>query len=173
MFAAVKNQVRLLLDSNALLMKAAELPKDVHVINVLDDQISSLDKEIRHYADLQEKVYVDFKEDIIEKDDYEELKARFISKQEQAEKSRALVTEKKRKVMEEPILPLEWLEEIRNIGSVDKITRKLVAMLVEKIIVYDKDNIEIVFRYGDEINYILNLNSPRLMLPAPAEEVAV
>ncbi len=170
---AVKNQISLLLDSNALLLKAAELPKDGHVINVLEDQIVSLENEIQHYADLQEKLYVDYKEKILEKEDYEELKSRFVSKQEQVKKSKALVEEKRQKALDEPMLPMEWLEEIRSIGRVDKITRKLMAMLVEKIIVYDKDNVEIVFRYGDEVNYILNCKTASAM-PVPAgEEEAV
>ena len=170
---AVKNQISLLLDSNALLLKAAELPKDGHVINVLDDQIVSLENEIQHYADLQEKLYVDYKEEILEKEDYEELKSRFVSKQEQAKKSKALVEEKRQKALDEPMLPMEWLEEIRSIGRVDKITRKLMAMLVEKIIVYDKDNVEIVFRYGDEVNYILNCKTASAMTVPAGEEEAV
>ena len=82
--------------------------------------------------------------------------------------------EKRQKALDEPMLPMEWLEEIRSIGRVEKITRKLMAMLVEKIIVYDKDNVEIVFRYGDEVNYILNCKTASAMpVPAGAEEEAV
>ena len=167
---AMKNQIALLADGDMLSHMAEELPKDSHAIKILDDQIDSLEKEIRHYDDLQEKLYVDHKEKIIEKDDYEELKSRFASKKRQAEESKLLVEKKKRKTLEEPILPLQWLEEIQSIGHVDTITRKLVAMLVEKVIVYDKEHVEVVFRYGDQINYILGKRATAINVEVPEKE---
>lgn len=153
--AAIKEHVAMLLNSGVLLKKAEDLPKDGHIIKVLDNQIKELDNEISHYNDLQEKLYIDYKEDIIEKDDYDELKDGFSRKLEAAKRSRENVLAKKQEALDAPPISMEWMREIRRLGYVDTITRKLVSMLIEKIIVYDKEHIEIVFRYKDEINYIL------------------
>ena len=171
---AVQNQIGLLLEQDALLRRADELPADAHAINVLDEQLTTLEQEIRHYKELQEKLYVDFKENIIENDDYEELKERFAQKQKQAEESMAAVNEKKRKAITEPAVPMEWLDEIRSTGNVDKVTRKMLTMLVEKVIVHDKDNVEIIFRYGDEINYVLDYwEKVNTSVPDEYEAVAI
>jgi len=167
---AIKNQIRLLADVDSLSRMAEEIPKDSHAIKMLEDQIDSLEKEIWHYDDLLEKLYVDHKEEIIEKEDYEQLKFRFANKKKQAEESKSLVEEKRRKTLEEPILTLKWLEEMQSIGQIDTITRKLVAMLVEKVIVYDKEHVEVVFRYGDQINYMLNKRASAVTVEVPGKE---
>ena len=123
-----------------------------------DQRISNaveLDNEISRYNDLQEKLYIDYKENIIEKDDYEELIDGFSRTLEAAKRSRENVLAKKQEALDSPPISMEWMREIRRLGYVDTITRKLVSMLIEKIIVYDREHIEIVFRYKDEINYIL------------------
>jgi hypothetical protein len=61
------------------------------------------------------------------------------------------VREKKANIMNEPILPPDWISEIRQYGHVEKLTRKMVVMLIDEILVYSKNEIEIKFHYGDEI----------------------
>jgi hypothetical protein len=43
-------------------------------------------------------------------------------------------------------------------------------MLVEKVIVYDKEHVEVVFRYGDQINYILGKRATAINVEVPEEE---
>ena len=57
----------------------------------------------------------------------------------------------KNEARDEPILPPEWLEEIRNHGQIEKLTRRMVVMLIDRILIHDKNNVEVIFRYNDEI----------------------
>ena len=43
------------------------------------------------------------------------------------------------------------MEEVRQLGHITKLDRKTVVMLIDKIIVYGKDRIEIIFNYSDEL----------------------
>ena len=44
------------------------------------------------------------------------------------------------------------MKEYRNITTLD---RKIVTALIEKVVVYSKEQIEIIFRYADEMEIVI------------------
>lgn len=148
---AVQNQIKLFLDAEALIGSAEEIPKQTHRVRVIDEQIESMESEISRYQEMKERLYEDYRDEIIDKDDYEELKHRFVKNIDQASQIKRNLERQKQDYLDEPLLPPEWLQEIKAYGQISKLTRKIVVMLIDRIIVYSKDRFEIVFRYGDVI----------------------
>lgn len=151
MLNAVQKQMSLLLDAKLLDGKYKELPARTHRSKMLEDQRMTLEKEIGKYKNLKEKLYEDFSEGVIEPEDYEELKQRFSDRITRASRSITTLDAEIRQVMDQPSVPPEWLEEIRQFGTINSLTRRAVVMLINKVIVYSKDRIEIIFNYDDEI----------------------
>ena len=149
--SAVQKQMSLLLDAKLLEGKYKELPSRSHRSKMLEDQRVTLEKEIEKYKTLKEKLYEDFAGGVIESEDYEELKQRFSDRINKTTRSITALDAEIRHVKDQPVLPPEWLEEVRRFGTINSLTRRAVAMLINKVIVYSKDRIEIIFNYDDEI----------------------
>jgi hypothetical protein len=147
----LQKQVEIALDFDKLGRVMDHKPLNAHRLKLLDNQLDALQKEKERYQEMKERLYEDFTAEIIDEDDYQELKARFEDKIEITEQAQYEVREKKSNILNEPILPPDWISEIRQYGHVEKLTRKMVVMLIDEILVYSKNEIEIKFHYGDEI----------------------
>lgn len=160
--SAVQNQMRLLIDAERLIETAGDVPLKSHKVKILEDQILSMEGEISRYQEMKERLYEDYQDEIIDKDDYEELKERFVKNIDQSTQIKRNLEQKKTEAIDEPILPPEWLDEVKAFNQVNMLTRKIVVMLINRIVVYSKDRVEIIFRYGDEIEALIdykNLNN--------------
>ena len=51
----------------------------------------------------------------------------------------------------------KWVKEMEQYGEITEIDRKMAVALIDKIIVYDKERIEIVFRNQDEMNMLISV----------------
>ena len=153
--AAVKEilqkQVQIALDFDQLARIMDHQPLQSHRIKLLDEQIGTMESEIKRLRDLKEHLYEDFTQGIVDESDYLELKKRFDYKIEQAGNALGEVKSKKEDILNEPLLPPDWISEIRQYGHVSELSRKMLIMLVDEILVYSKNEIEIKFHYGDEI----------------------
>ena len=71
------------------------------------------------------------------------------------------------KVLQDKALELEsetnldssWVEQYAKFQTIPSLTREMVVSLIDKILVHDSHNVEIVFNYRDEIAYIKELIS--------------
>ena len=45
----------------------------------------------------------------------------------------------------------QWVEEFKKYHNIESLNRKVIAILIDRIIVYGTDRIEIHFKYEDEI----------------------
>ena len=71
-----------------------------------------------------------------------------------AEKSIARLEEEKTDFITRKKIDVAWINEYRDKGQIDTVTRKAVVAMIDKVLVYSKDHIKIVFRYEDEIKRI-------------------
>ena len=149
--SAVQNQLRLLLNTEELISEVECIPKQAHRVKIIDEQIMSMEGEINRYQEMKERLYEDYQDRIIDKEDYDELKQRFIKNIDQSSQIKRNLERQKADILKEPVLPPEWLQAIKDFGQINTLTRKIVVMMIDRIIVYSKDKVEIVFRYGDEI----------------------
>ena len=150
----VQKQLELLLDKELFKESVTGIPLQSHKIRLLNDQIAGLDKEIIKYQELKENLYEDYREGIVDDDDYEHLKQRFQQKIQTAKRSLGTVKEKKDEILQQPVIAPEWIQEVKALGKIETLTRKAVIMLIDRILVYDKKRIEVVFHYGDELKSI-------------------
>lgn len=154
---AVQLQIETVLDFDKLGQAMDHQPLEMRKIKVIDNQIESLDKEENRYRSLRKKLHEDLHDGIIDKEDFDDLTVSYSAKISRIEDSRNELETKKESILNEPLLPSDWITEVRNFGRIQKLTRKALVMLVDQIDVYSKNEIEIRFHYGDEIMALAEL----------------
>lgn len=146
-----RSQIEKLVSADVILQAADDLPKGELQVKTLNQQICALAAEIERYANLNEKLYQDMVENVVSREEYKELHGRFARKIAEAKKSQAEIEERKKKLNLSGLYDQKWLEEFKQCRNIQTLDRKIAVMLIEQIIVYTKDRIEIRFCYGDEM----------------------
>ena len=59
--------------------------------------------------------------------------------------------EKKKRMLSNEMRTQQWVTEFKQYRNIKTLDRKTVVMLIDKIVVYSTDRIEIHFNYEDEI----------------------
>ena len=88
---------------------------------------------------------------IISREEYRELKQNFSKKIENAKVSMKGLEEKKKRMLSNEMRTQQWVTEFKQYRNIKSLDRKTVVMLIDRIIVYSTDRIEIHFNYEDEI----------------------
>lgn len=147
----VKKQLALLVEADRILQHIEELPKEQFGVKALNTQLIELEKEISRYCDLKERLYQDMVGGIIDKEEYAEYNQRFSFKLEETRKAKEVVEAKKNRLMSTDIHLRPWMEEFKKISTLETLGRKEMVMLINRVLVFSKDRIEIHLNYEDEI----------------------
>ena len=149
--SVVRTQMRLLLNLDELIAKKEDQPLRSQREKLYEEQIRNITNDIERYQKTRSRLDDDFKEGVIDQNDYEELKKKFVENIEKSNQILLKLDKQKKSLSSKPLLPPDWLDEIRQYGQIKKLNRRMVVMLIERIFIHDKNNIEVVFRYRDEI----------------------
>lgn len=149
---AINGQAEALIESEQII---EQLEHRMPEAGFLDTQIAALADEARRYHDLKQKAYVDMLDGTLSREEYSALAARFATKAADAENRQQELLKKKHRMEQEKGRPKKWLEDFKKCKGIFQLDRQTMLSLVEKIIVYSTDNIEIVFVHGDEIKEIM------------------
>ena len=133
-----------------MLKVAQEIPYRGYLSEKLQDTIEEkkrMAEKKRHYS---AEVYEDYKDGIITEEEYRELKAAFrLQTAALAEEINALEQEigQLAKSREDKA---EWVNRFIECRGFGQLTREILQKLVEEIRVFDKDRIEVAFKYQSE-----------------------
>ena len=121
----------------------------------LEQQLMSLYEEVERYKDLKARLYQDMVDGIVSREEYHEYNQRFTEKMQKAEKAKQETEEKKEKLSAEEKRMHPWIEDFKKYKNIQSLDRKAVVTLIEQIIVYSKEQIEIQFKYSDEMQEMI------------------
>lgn len=147
----VKTQLALLLEADKILQHITELPKEQYGVKALNTQIGELNREIKRYCDLKERLYQDMVAEVIDKEEYAEYNQRFSLKMEETKKAKTALEEKRERLLSTDIHLRPWMEEFKRISTLETLGRKEMVMLINRVLVFSKDRIEIHLNFEDEI----------------------
>ena len=88
---------------------------------------------------------------IISREEYRDIKQTFSKKIEAAKSTRHELEEKRKRMMSNEMCTQQWVEEFKQYHNIESLNRKVIVMLIDRIVVYSTDRIEIHFNYEDEI----------------------
>lgn len=135
---------------NRMLEIAQDIPYCGYLSEKLQDNI--LEKELaaekkRRYSS---EVYEDFKEGIITKGEYVELKDSFRLQIVALEKEIQSLKQELEEHAKDRADKVLWVDQFIQYRGFQQLTREILLKLVDEIRVFDKDRIEVVFKYQQE-----------------------
>ena len=152
--AAIRHQVALLVEAEQVLSHADLASGEQIGVKILDGQINALEAELERYRNLKVRLYQDFCDDVVSKEEYSEMNARFAQKIKEAQdKIQAIQDKKQEAVKHDTVLP-GWLEELKQYQHIKTLERRVVVELIDHIDIHSKEEIEIHFCFEDELHSI-------------------
>ncbi|MCD8013687.1 MAG: recombinase family protein [Lachnospiraceae bacterium] len=147
----VQKQIGLVLEADEILSEIDRLPQQRLGVKTVTAQLVSLDKEIQRYMDLKAKVYQDMLDGVVTREEFKDINARFTVKLDAAKKAKAEGEKKRDALLSRKGSLRPWVEHFKEYRNVAELSRKLMASLIDSIVVYDSNTVEVHFCYEDEI----------------------
>ena len=153
---AIQKQIALLVQADAIMAQIENIPQQQFGVKLLDSQIRTLNAEVQKYKDLRNNLYQDMVDGIITREEYRDIKQTFTIKMERAEESIRELETKKRRLLSNEMRTQKWVEEFKNCRNIESLDRKVTVMLIERIVIYSSDRIEIHFNHADEMAELIS-----------------
>lgn len=154
---AVRKQIELLADVEAVISRYDELPKERFSVKILDKQIAASVAEAERYKDLKVKLYQDMQDGVIGREEFVEINKRFSDKFEQAETACTSLEDRRKKLLSNHSRTQPWMQEFLSYRNITELNRKILVTLIKQIVVHSKNQIEIHFNYKDEMLELLDI----------------
>ena len=129
-----------------------ELKVDIQPIVTCSRECSRLKREQQRYLELKSSLYRDWKEGILSKDDFLDLKKIYKEKYISFQK---MIEQQERKVQEllyTSLISSVQLEELKKRTTLTQINREVLIHFIERIIVYEDKRLCVEFRYQESFD---------------------
>ena len=156
---AVNLHIQKVLDVQEALKQIENAPSRQLMIQKYLERLSMKEEERRKAERLKIGIYEDLKDGLLDKEEYQKLKAEFDSRIAEVD---AAVKELKRQ-----IAGLEgsrsanapWMNYFQQFGRLEQLTRWAAAIIINKILVYEDNRIKITFNFEADLNRIQEILS--------------
>ena len=151
---ALQMQIQIVMEEAEFVESIRQAQQEPYRVRRIERQIRQLTAEKAHTQGIKEKLYGDYAEEILTREDflnYNELYSKRI--EEYDRKIEELEAERQNLQTAPNAYP--FLDVYRKYRKLEEITRPMVVELIEKIEVYEGNRVEITFRFHDEITDLL------------------
>jgi len=152
----LRAHIGMILDIERILAFINTLPIKQEEVQRIDKQLLKLDEEINRYRELKVSLYESLMDGIIEESEYAELKESYSKKCDAAERAALRLSGEIEKILRNKGEKNFWIEQFKQHGNFTGLTRKIVVSLIEGIIVYEDNRVEIIPKYKDKFESALN-----------------
>ena len=145
--SALNNHISALINLKSVVTVLENTSQVRQDTNKLDVQLLKFNEEIVRIQNLKVSLYEDLTDGVIEREEYFELKEIYTRQIGEFEKKKACLKEEQELCNIEHIRKNEWMEFFLEYKNLSSLSRDIVLKLVEKIRVFEKGRIKIVFRF--------------------------
>jgi len=121
-----------------------------------DDEIQSKYQELERYSKMQSALYRDRADEIINEEEFLEYKQFYEKRCAELEQTIAYLKQIISNISVNRSDCCRWFEEFKKYRNVQKLTRAMLIIFVDKITVYEDKRINVVFRFADEFSALQN-----------------
>ncbi len=149
-------QIRNVADVATVLEKFDAVKRQENEFEKMASQIEKKKEELQKYYRLKLDLYEDYKDTLITKAEYLELKEAYEQKVQSAERAICSLKEEAKRLKDHPDENSEWIGEFKKFGYLASLSREAVESLVDEILDYEKKKggryprIEVHFRYAEK-----------------------
>lgn len=163
--ASVQGQIGIMLDMDKALDGMDHLVWEQREVKRISLQIEALKAEIQQNQELRLSVYEDLKEGLIIQSEYENLRRGFAERIENAKLAIRRLEEEQSALTDGFKEQQGFLASFRQFKNVEKLDRRLVIALIERVLVVDADHVEVVFRYQNRMESLMEFLISEKILP--------
>ena len=156
---AVNLHIQKVLDVQEALKQIENAPSRQLMIQKYLERLSVKEEERKKAERLKIGIYEDLKDGLLDKEEYQKLKAEFDSRIAEAD---AAEKELKRQIAElegSRSANAPWMSYFQQFGRLEQLTRWAAAIIINKILVYEDNRIKITFNFETDLNRIQEILS--------------
>lgn len=145
---AIQSYINLLLDMERVLKTAESKPYKQSNVRKLTAILESKKDEIKRYDEYKLSLFESYRDGDITKQDFIKFKSDYDNKINDCENSiENLQLEIDNLIVQDNY---DWIEIFKQRAGAETLDRRIVIELIEKVYVYEKGKVEVIFRYANE-----------------------
>lgn len=151
---ALQMQIQIVMEEAEFVESIRQAQQEPYRMRRIERQIRQLTAEKARTQGIKEKLYGDYAEEILTREDflnYNELYSKRIEEYDR----KITELEAERQNLQTAPNAYPFLDVYRKYRKLEEITRPMIVELIEKIEVYEGNRVEITFRFQDEIADLL------------------
>ena len=153
--ATIRRQIEVILDMDRALQDMERLAWERFEIKKIDASIAIQEEIIEKNNELRMGTYEDFQAGILTRDEFVAVKSEFTARIAESQKAIERLTQSKSEIQQGLSEQQSWLNQFKEYENISDITRRVIVSLVERILVFEGNEIEVVFRYKDQLADIM------------------
>ena len=153
----IQKQIRIVCVIDEIMAYIDTLPLKQAEVQKVDLRIKRKQEEYAHCQKLIFELYEDYKRGIVSKDNYFAWKANYEENCEQVAEAMKALEEELSNLLKNRAEQSKWIDEFKKYKGIRKLTRPALVTMVEKIVVVDKNTLQIHFTFKNECESVLSL----------------
>lgn len=143
-------QIESVLEWDQMIKMMEQIPYNSYLSGKLQDSIREKELQIDKKRQYIQDVYEDYKEGIVNKEEYLELKEAFRAGINALEKEVTALKEEISRLSMEKEERISWIDQFIRCRGFQELSRELLLRLTKEIRILDKDKMEVVFKFQSE-----------------------
>ena len=151
---ALQMQIQIVMEEAEFVESIRQAQQEPYRVRRIERQIRQLTAEKAHTQGIKEKLYGDYAEKILTREDFLNYNELYSKRIEEYNRKITELEAEQRNLQTAPNA-YPFLDVYRKYRKLEEITRPMIVELIEKIEVYEGNRVEITFRFQDEIADLL------------------
>jgi len=153
--AAIQSQISLLESVEALIEEINQAPVIERESKRISNLIQQRQEELAKTRMISDELYMDWKAGDISRDEYHRMKARIGEKLEHLQSNIDKLTQEYEEMEQGVQSDDPYLTQFLKYRTVTELERGMVVELVDKILIHENKEVEVVFKYADQFKRII------------------
>lgn len=125
---------------------------------VSDSELAKLNDELQKIQRKKKRIYQDYSEDMITKDEYVTYRQEYLDKEKLLTQKINSLSERCQEQPDEDVFHNPWIKRLLSIRSMNQLDRDTVVEMIHKIIVYENHRIKIIYNFSDELETLFSIS---------------
>ena len=153
--AAIQSQISLLESAEALIEEINQAPVIERESKRIRNLIQQRQEELKKTCKVSDELYMDWKSGDISREEYHRMKARIGEKLEHLQSNIDKLTQEYEEMEQGVQSDDPYLTQFLKYRTVTELERGMVVELVDKVLIHENKEVEIVFKYADQFKQII------------------
>lgn len=149
--ATIQKHIDAILELDSVLNGAMEMAWERSELQKIETSLEIQNEQLRKNNMLRLGIYEDLQQGLVDKNEYKAIKEELTARIAESLRAVDELNRIKGELVEGMSSRQSWMEQFQEFSNISKISRRLIVHLVEKILICENSEVEIVFRQADKV----------------------